>query len=449
MSLWNLKNPVPENFDDDDRLKTFIDKTGIIPYYGQVGNSSHGFLRLLDNLTSLSPSFGAVMNDLKGYAYGGGVHVTNREEYGLESEEEEDELSREERREFLVALRELGVSASNWKKTSEIMLQNRLESGNVWLRVTVAIIGNQARAWVKVEHYRHVAYLKPEKGEENIRIAIVSKKFDIDYWKKNPPEIFDVTLADTDNEVTWRDRGDGVYEAMLHWADIKDGNGFYGRPDILQVLQWLFVENALGDAACKTTANLLLTKMIAMFERNPYRKKAGKDDGGGSQKDSFQSNMIELKTLTTNQGQNVSEILGIEYAKGSTAPTFEKISITRDHQYNTATADQAGAFIYSNMGWARELTNVKQTRSNLGGNNLRDLFTISDVRTIQPIQLWTEDIIDIVNGAIWNFLEGTVALPELRKLKFNNLISDLVETFVDQPPEEEEEVIELGEGNNE
>lgn len=398
----------------------FFRKYGIIPYYGTMEETSHQFLDLLTTVTSLSPTFGAVMRDLKEYTFGLNLEIVGRAIPGLAMETEELDASEQMR--YALFLSERNIMLPMIRKTSKRLDQHLNVCGNAYLRIKRVRVGGTTRYYFEVPHYKHVAYLQSK--DAGNRFLVISKFLGNEtLMGKYPPTVLLATPAG--ETLQWTNTGRGVDEAVVHIKidSDEDESDYYARPDILEVLTWLYVDFQLGNLNSKIAATDLISKKIIAFQAPDPNSIPYEDDDleelnangvvGGKKVDQFQANMLQLKQLVTNlaghpstlgPGQVAAAIAGIEYPYGEHPPTTIDLEINRDTAYHTWQNDTAAAKICSTMGWAPELSAMRQAKSTLGGNLLYDMFAMKNTSTIKPRQIFFQDL--------WNGIIGEITADQ-------------------------------------
>lgn len=417
MSL-HLLNPIPNAIADPAELGRLFGKYGIIPYYGTTAGTSHSMLNLLADLSLLSPSHQACKDDIKTYAFPGYVDLVRRAIPGL-VQDDVKEVSMEEKTifydNFLLAN---GITLPGIVEATREMYDSITDSGNAYLRIRISELGDSRSVTLTPLHFRHCAYLRTKKKED--RIIIYTKKWDESYWKEVPPEIIPVSYLN--QPFVWQKRGNTV-ETILHIRNKADGSDFYGRPKILSVLYYMFVEWTQSDLAVKTGSTEFVSKMLLAFEERDPARKLPK---GETQETLFRKQMLTLRALTTNEGGigDSKTLAGIEYPHGGKTPVPINLQINRDVSFTESQIRIATAYIYALHKWDRQLTGFEGARSNIGGNILIDLFTVKNIGTILPLQ---KDWATAWGNILQEICAKTGYNREIYGIEYPNLISTLVE----------------------
>lgn len=439
--IFQLPNPIPETVKDTEQLTEFYRKYGIIPYFGTNESSSQGMLDLLMTLSELSPSFNAVRRDLKEYTFGQNARIQAKQIEGLELDIAE--LDANSQIKYFEYLKDIGIQLKDILKKLRTVDDHLSVSGNAYIRIKRVTVVDTVRYFISVPHFKHVAYLNSRDAGE--QFVIISKWIgDEQMMIKYKPTIIRVTQQGM--PLKFDKKKGGVEEAIVHIKSESntDESDYYGRPDIIPVLHWLYTDYQVGNLNSKISATEIITKKILAFEGedpnaitddDDYNTEFNGKEVGGSKLDSFQRNMLTLKKLTTQLGSHPSEmgpnavgsIAGVEYPHGGSPPTVIDLEMNRDTGHQTFQQEQATTMIAGNQGWAPELVSLRKTATTLGGNLLYDIFSIKNTTTIRPRQIKFEDIIN-------NILHQIVTMEGNKEFEYYGIelidnISKLVESM--------------------
>lgn len=411
--MLELRNPVPASVRDTGKVEKFFrefgstigeEKRWIIPYYGDSEGTSHTFLQLIKHLTSKSPSYKSAESGIVKYAFGGFEDNT-----------------------FFETLAQYGIGKAQLLRVCKAAFRHYMQSGNAWIRVVISVVDGQISVRLKNEHYFYVAYLNTKPGED--REALVVVDWDYERWETDlaKPELIKVsTLEEPWN---WSQAGPDTIQTIIHireWGN--DESDWYGRPDILAVLEWMFSETVQGDHVCKVNATDLVAKLLLFFEaEEPVITRDDEDE----EEDSFTQTVRALKAIMTNDPTDLtrkaSGMAAIEYGNGTKPPTPVKLDINRDTNWFESSLDQGKSMIYSVVGWYRELTGMAQSKTGIGSDILVNLFLVANAGTIEPIQSDWEGYISTMIEQIGEAIGQNWAGQEF---ELTNKIDRLVQALV-------------------
>ena len=452
-NLFKLKPQVSRTVVDSEQLTKLFEKYKIIPYYGVDAQTSHSTLDLFQSLTAMSPTFTSAINNICKYSFGRGVTIAPRMIDGIFVDEEEIEvLSREKQLAYSNLLKSYNINLASVSGWSKKLIRYLKDSGNAYIKLKRVTIGDISQYFIDVLHYRQVAYLEAAKGESEDYV-IYTKIWNEKYWEKNPPLLVRVTKQNAD--IKWDITEEGVECAIIHVQTDSDNDpsDFYSRPDIIAVLDWLYVDIELGSLNGKIAGTEIITKKILAFEA-PDPNTIDPDDDTFSEteviasdtqsingtiaagavvtktkkEDYFDKNMRRLRMLTTQLGgyDEVNSLAGVEYPFGQKQPIPIDIEVNRDTNHHKFQCETAASKVCSNLNWSPVLNFDKEANSGIGGNVLKDLFVIGNEGTIIPIQ---SEISTIWNNIFSQILTAQNVGSEFIQygIKFPDIISRLVE----------------------
>lgn len=421
--MLKLKNPIPASVQDAGDIRDFFshyfkDKKLVIPYYGTSEATSHWMLNVLHTLCTKSPSYKSSERDISNFAFSRRVFISNAQEAGLETETEE--LTPVQFAPFVKELKALGIKFTDFSQLSRQLFSHRSQSGNAFLKIQVFKEGEVYKVFFKPVHYKKCAFIWTNPTQ-------VRKILVVNSWNKNTlgkkgniPEVLPV--SEICSPFNWVERK-GYWETVLHLkTEGNDESDWYGRPNILSVMEWMYSEAAVADHSCKVNSTETTTKDIFAFKQEPLGIDQGGDD---DQDDNFKSLMRSLRKVTTSQGENPSTIAGFEYV--DEAPTHYQLGINRDTDWFKAQTDKASLLICAALNWSAELVSTLQTKSGIGDGKIINLFSTKNVTTVRPLSEEFEDMWQSVFSEIGE-LTGKPILGEYR-VNFKNVLQELIEAL--------------------
>lgn len=410
--MIELRNPLPRSVRDAEKIDKFFRQFGgekkqrwVVPYYGISNGASQSFLALLKHLTSKSPSYKSAEKSIGSYAFGGFQDNT-----------------------FFESLSDYGLSKARLLKVVKSACRHFFQCGNAWVRIEVTNFEGRIQVRLKNEHYLYVAYINTTPDEE--REAIVVTDWEWETWNSEVykrPEILPVsTLEDS---FVWREKpgSPGTVYTLVHIREEgNDESDWYGRPDILAVLEFMFSEIAMADQMCRVNSTDLVARLLLFFEEEEGAVAQGDDD---DEEDGFQQTIRALRSIVSNESQGrekkTSGLAAIEYGNGTKPPAAVKLDINRDTAWFQANMEEAKAMIYSVMCWYRELSGMNQAKTGIGANTMTNLFLVANAGTIEPLQNEWEGHVNTILEEIGELI-GQSWSPELL---FENKIETLVEAL--------------------
>lgn len=421
--LLNLQNPIPENSNDSVEVKSLFDTYNIVPFFGNDLNTSHRFIDVLEDLTQLSASHKACKNDILTYSFGS---IDGLVEY-----EKDSIISDQEKSKFIDLLANYKLNLSMIQETIESVYDHIKDFGNAYIRIKMIQIKDQKGVYLSIVHPEKIAYLKNKKFED--KLCIITDKWDQEHWKKEAPEILPINLF-SDSIINWKDSKEGIlniYETVIHVKQKNDKSDYYGRPDILPVINWMFTEWQVSDTTLKASGTEFVSKYLIFFEEvDPTRVQqsasiSNLNNGGLQTSSAIDARMRKVRELTTVEGADPKSIVGMDYPHNHQAPKVEKLDVFRDVAYFESTLKMATSYIFAVWSWSKELTGFSSVNGGIGGNIVFDLFRVKNISTIKPTQKkYQKHFYDLIK-VIFDKLE---IQEKIYVYQYTDLISQIIQS---------------------
>jgi hypothetical protein len=422
-----LKNPIPEQIKDDEKLKQLIAGLKLVPYAGTNVSSSQRLLSLLYDLYDLSTSHGACINDQLKYGFEGDLELTPSSIPGLKSEIEELPWATIEN--IANTLLESGVRFIDIVELTKKLFTNYKVSGNWYLMYREIIVGGEKRISLKSVHPINIMYLYTD---EPIKTFVIANEWTSKYLSSEDRHQMVRAYPD------FTEFEDGR-ATIFHWKNQTDEAEWYGRPDSFQSLMNQYAEFETDNLVVKTARTEFVAKKILFTEGPEYEDDEGGDNDRAAE---VRKKAQALRNITQNNSPDPHTIAVYEYAKGTTMPELGDLEVMRDSKWLETISARASASIYEAHGWSKQLSGKMDTKAGIGSNILKDLFLIKDETVIRPYQdlfsrFWSE-VFDVMG----EFLES----EELRNatVKFPNKIEKLIESLGDADNSERSDLLEQG-----
>jgi len=447
--IFNLPNPIPATVADQQDLQDFYRRYEVIPQFGTTEKSGMAFLDLLQTLTDLSPTFNAVLRDLKAYTFGLNIDMTAASIPGLRIDAQD--ATDQQKIDYANYLAGLGIDLQNIIKLSKRIKHHLAASGNAYLKITRVVAGTSARYIFEVPFYTNCAYLRSR--DEGAKFILISPWIGNEQMlQQNPPEILQATQAG--EMINWNAAGRGTWKAIVHIkADTdEEESPYYARPDIIHIMPALYIDWQIDNLNSKIAATELVSKkIIAFMAPDPNTLDSGADFDDVVDQDDilkakigkktpFKAAMAELKAMSTNLSVHPSKtntgaasaFVGIQYPFSAEPPTTIDLEMNRDTKHQTWQLDTAVRRICSALGWAPELTMMIQARATLGGNMLRDILVQREISTIAPDQVTFSNLWNGIFAQI-KVIENAPAQFGAMGIKYPRVVHELIEQLSNTP----------------
>ena len=184
------------------------------------------------------------------------------------------------------------------------MSLNVKKTGNGWLHYREIEVGGEKIVDVDSLDAMSVMYIKPEPEDGPVRSVVISPDFFLGEFRTQEPKVVRVWPSFTEGG-----EPGVVRQTVFHIKNKRDHSDFYGRPDTLHKLFWMFTEWRMSVLLAKVADSEIGAKaLLTMQAQDPAGRISGDDDGD--------LNIIEiaeaLRKVTTNRGKfEEMESLGV------------------------------------------------------------------------------------------------------------------------------------------
>ena len=266
MSLFQFRNPIPYEVDDHTAVAAWIKHWKCIPYFGSSLEGSHAFLGLLRDLCGLSPTYGTVMQVLKELIFGHRLRVCGRAVPGLAGERTEVDYA--EQIGFVEVLQGFGLTLPRIIQMSGMLYEHRKQSGNAYLAISRARVGDAVAYRFEVLHYLHCIYTESDDPGEWF-VLHTRKLTEAGLIAGTRPRLYRAT-RDIGEPLRWMtDEDDPDTERTvihLRGGTATDEGNCYGRSALIRFLTALFIDYQTGNHLSKVAATAVLAKKIIFIQ---------------------------------------------------------------------------------------------------------------------------------------------------------------------------------------
>lgn len=401
----NIVNPLPEICKDNPAETTFYKSIKAIPYRGDYLNSSHMYLKVLYDLYELSPSFGAVINELVSVGFEGDIDLYEGGKLGLKMEPKE--LTEDQKVGFCNAIETMGFTLADVIKSSKKEVRHYKVSGNSYLHVRVVDVNGTYKVKEIVHDPRCVMVAEGNKS------VIISKNFAqrMSGFRPEKEDVKDYQVVPIYPEVR---RTKFISETVFHLKHEDGQSEIYGMPESIQSVYWQFIEYSLGSLSAKVSASEFVTKTIMQL---PSIDPALLKSGDAVVKKMLAEFKATIQKLMTNEGTNPSSIAVFNMPMASNGEMkLHDIKVNRDTDWFKCQMDTAASKIYELNRSYRQLTGAVESKSTLGQDAILALDSRYYSKTVRPYQ----SMVSNHRMEVFNFISEETKSPELKnvQLKF-------------------------------
>lgn len=388
---FKLANPIPDEVSDPDDLRKWFRKNEYIPFAGYNYDSQHTVLRFIDNLATLSPTLGGVINSI-GYAcFGGKTDIKQIQDFDFdlsdpkakEGEQDSNEIPIEQKKIFLQWLNTFDLGFYDWSSLKSSAYKSLKNNGNAWLQIDIADSMGAAKVKLTFHPTRNCLYKIPNLVD--VRTVAISKSWKPEFVKSNPP----VEIPVYPN---YEKSKDGVTRTVIH---VKLGdNDYYGRPDWWPCSYDAFLEIKNKEYLLKAAHNNFQGQVY--FEREAGPGNDTRTDNEDAKKDGFQNAAERFAINFTNEGDNPQRILFGQRPTGAAQSFIHEFQVNTQEKFYESIDKMTTNKIVMVNGWSGKLLGIDES-GGLSANLYVDLL-----KTRMPVIEYWQDIIDnqYVNKAI-------------------------------------------------
>lgn len=421
---FTLVDPIAEECQDTRQLQSFFEKNYYVPYAGYSHDSQHTVLRFIDNLALLSPTLGGVINSLTFFCFGGKSNIkkiTDTEFDLLEPGEEETQLPKDDKLNFLKWINTFDLPGRDWSSLKHSLFKSLKSNGNAWLEVSITKSIGQNKVEFKFHQTKNCLYKIPDLYDP--KMVAISKSWDKKYLKQNPPDEVPVFPFFS------KEKG-GTIRTMIH---VKLGeNEFYGRPDWWACSMDAFLEIKNKEYLLKAAHNNFTGKVLIEFADDLGGNTATDDEE--AKKAGFNSSHDRWINNFSNQGDDPTSILMSSRPANATPAFVHEFNINTQHEYYKTMDKIATDNIITTNGLSRKLLGLDSS------TGLSSTAFMDELKTKLPIIEYYQNIIDndILNKAI-RFVAEQIQKNEFveigieSKNPFDHLMKAQQETNLDKP----------------
>jgi len=409
-----LRNPIPKQVNDPKKLTQFFKKMGLVPYAGTNEKSSHNFLSYLCDLSELSPTHGACINDIRYYAFDGDLDIGKKSFQGLKIER--DELEQPVKEQFAQALENVGITLADIRDITKQLFTALKVTGNAYLYYREVTVGGTKRVFLHVIHPKKTVFLDTDEMEE--KVVVIAKDFNEKYFKENGDKVKTYPVFPAMDISR-----DGGKETVFHIKNMTDDNLVYGRPDSIASLLWQHIEFSLSELTIKVgTTEIVAQKLIAFQRPSPDQHI---DDE--ALKEMAAKRSAQIRKLLTNEGINPQSVSTIDYNHDAQPPTVIDIQVNRDIAYLEKTLNIASSYICAGHRWSGIITGKTNPSAGIGGNATIDQLKLRDEGVVRGHQRFFSNFWCMPFALIAEF-SNAISLSENTVL-FPNTLTDLTESL--------------------
>lgn len=378
---YKLESPIPDEVKDITKLQNWFRKNAYIPFAGTTQDSNHTYLRYLQNLARFSPTLASCINGIKFYAFTGKPKIIKSvdSEFDFSDDLKTEDLTLEQKNSFVNKLSLIKKGNMTWSELAANLYNSYKGTGNAFLSVEIKTILGQKFVYIKYHEPETVLYKISTLFEEHK--VDISASWDSAYLKKYPPKTMSVYPFYDE------DKNKENFSTIIH---LKNGTGFYGRPDWYAASHDAFLEVKNKEYLLKAVHSNFTGQLLLEFEgsegNSGLDQEKAQESGYKNAIDQWQSN------LTNSGGSRESAInqsVIILERPGGASPVFIKeFTINTNEKFYDKISDMVERNIIKVNMWSKNLSGV-----DAAGGFSTDSF-ISELKAKLPVIQFYQNLID-------------------------------------------------------
>lgn len=399
-----------EILDPKDLINTFT-KLPLIPYSGIENTTSHRLVNLLYRFKTMSTTYSGILNDFKSYALKGKIDIVTHGDtfFDTGDDKEVDDASKKA---YDSIIRENFLFEDKSPKNLACLMSDSWHPVGQYLIVvtTKKVLG---KFIICVKFYPPTQYcFTRNEGVGNGNEVAISKKWDYDYVRRNPPKLIPIYPF----EYSYND---GTTSTAFFE---KNGGELYGRPEDLSAMHAKYNEYKLEQFLTKKNKKLWMPDAFIEFEDAEqtnvmFDDDAAQEAGAKDAIDMFERNFTNAgedtrAAIVTNRPFGASQTFIHEFkglSNGREVDIYQKIFQNKILEANS---------------WTSTLLSMGGV-TGLNSNTFLDIFSIKSVTKIEEIQV-------MASTGVNNVLQyglGKLGIKSELGIKFSSPLKDLLNEY--------------------
>lgn len=367
--MKGLQSPLQEEFKDDD-FALCLSLIDYVPFM----DSGDATLRVVRDLSQLSPTQAACINSKIDYCTGGGLGFIKRLDSVFKRQDNKEmPISDAEHNDYAAFLGSIFDVEALMPKIVKAM-QNYQVYGNAILEIVLTQTGATRGGAINIYDAAMFRY-KREAAKVITSLGYISQRWDFDYISRNADKVVEYPMYPAFKEFE-----DGTLRSLIHIKHDALYRNWYGLPSSFASIYFQFLEYQLGKYTTRGYENLWLPAAFIETYDMPYET--------DTEQEAEQARALvnQLANIYTNRGDGLKMPVVFRRAGAEVKPsTITQFSHNTDEGFHLAMSETAQRQILKANSWHSSL--LEKTVGSIGNNSEnRDLALITDKTVIKPLQ---------------------------------------------------------------
>ena len=408
LTLFDVKNPIPDEVLDTDQVSKFFEAQRLVPFAGHEKGTGDKTLAWYIMLAKLSVTFSSCVQKLTRYVVGSKakVVVATDPEYEVPA----GEPNASEVTVYLKKLKEVVEFDGGVIKFHKECFSGYKNTGNAFAELVLTEVNGVVRAKIVRHKTPNVRYKVTESGEP--KAVAISPVWTSKYLKKNPAKIRPIYPVFVKEK--------GVLSTVFH---LKNGdNEWYGRPDSEGSVLNKYRQVQDAVYLIKQSASNFVGQLIIEVEDDT----APVIDEADAQRSGFDSFADRMEQNFTMKGDDPQSVMVTSRPIGSRPMSVFQVKPNTNQDWYKVTGEIDENKIITSMNLTRRFMGLEV------GSGLSETAFLEDyITNVNPVVIsdratlmnWTNKIL----SAVWDF--GN--MPEMNKysLDFESPLEAEIQAF--------------------
>ena len=367
--MQGLQSPLQNEFKDGDfsNIRQLID---YVPFM-DTGDAT---LRLLRELSELSPTQAACINSKIDYSTGGGLGFIKKVDSVFKRQSNKEAVITDSEHDEYAGFLSETIDIETLLSKIQKQAKNQLVYGNSVVEIVLTSTAGYKGGSINV--YDAAMFRYKREGEKVITSqAYLSQRWDWGYISRNYNKVVEYSMYPAFSE-----HEDGTLRSLIHIKDEALYRNWYGLPTGFSSIYFQFMEYQLGKYSTRGYENFWLPAAFIETYDTPLET----DEERAA--DEAREMINQLSNIYTNRGDGTKLPVVFRSATvGSTPSSITQFSPQTHENFHVAMKEIAQSQILKAHGWHSSL--LEKTVGSIGSNSENaDLAMITDKTVIKPFQ---------------------------------------------------------------
>lgn len=362
LNLFDAKNPIPDETEDDDKISKFFSSEKLVPFAGTEKRTGHKLLSWYLMVAKLSSTNDACVGKLAQYVIGSKAKAVAAED--PEFDIPVAEITDAEAAAYLAELKDVVDFDGGIRAFHDLCFRSFKNTGNAWAELVMTNVNGIVKAKIIRHKTTSVMYKVTKPGEA--KIVAISPVWTAEYIKKNPVKLRAIYPYFTEEN--------GVKSTIFH---LKNGeNTWYGRPDSDGSVLSKYREVQDSIYLIKQSAANFVGQLIIEVEEDT----APSIDNADAERNGFSSFSERMEQNYTQKGDDPQSVLVASRPMGSRPMFVYQIKPNTNENWYKVTGEIDSAKIIQSHGVTRRFMGLEV------GSGLSETAFLEDyITNVDPV----------------------------------------------------------------